>query len=182
MKILAALTILAAGMSCLLVNTTIQIFANLSDPDVLRGFDMDRIIVGNIEHMWVASAFWERFPAFLRSFDVYIEMRSLMMVGALVSAAIYVLRVKRKTPWTIVAWFCFLSGLAPYSIGRLYLWNNTVAAESGSWLAFALMGQLYASLACAVCATLEFFPPQSPNSISEIDALAPPAAIFESPS
>ena len=103
-------------------------------------------------------------------------------VAALVSALIYVLRVKRKTPWTIVAWFCFLSGLAPYSIGRLYLWNNTVAAESGSWLAFALMGQLYASLACAVCATLEFFPPQSPNSISEIDAPAPPAAIFESPS
>ncbi|MHC4176334.1 MAG: hypothetical protein ACYSWU_02440 [Planctomycetota bacterium] len=85
-----------------------------------------------------------------------IDYYVMFLVGGLVTATVYVLRIKLQKPLGAVSIALLTLGAVPYAQGVFALQAGKMGVDQcGPWLVVMLLGVLYASLAAAVLATTE---------------------------
>jgi hypothetical protein len=133
--------------------TTVSLLGNLDLPS--EDIRMQDLCAGRLGPMFSGSTLWSRYPS-LPSLGAFIHLRVMLLVGGLVTTAVYILRFRLHKPFGAVSIVALTLGAIPYAMGMLVLRCNVVDARAcGAWLAVMVLGVLYAGLAAGVLATME---------------------------
>ena len=109
------------------------------------GVAVEPLMVGDLGQLLQSHTFWAAFPAFANSMSWFAPGPLVLVLGmSSVLLAVWLRWARLKAP--VLALLVLLSGIAPYAVGAIALAGNTVAEAAGPWLAWMLLGPLYAAL------------------------------------
>lgn len=152
MRILALVTTFVAVAIVLVATTACSYLSVLEVAD----FDITPLIQGDLRPLFTSPRFWSEFPCLWR-------WNTLVAVGpafAVAIAFVGVLAIGRRLRLRheVRAAMALLTGVFPYAIGAFALRYNTVAADTGPWLVWMLIGPLYAAVLALTCLAVAGLP------------------------
>ena len=138
------------------VLTFVHFLVHLDEPSEIDG---NKLIQGQILHIFFTSSFWKQYPSMIspKWFGVLINIRALLLTVPFILGIYYFLRVKRKYSLLTVGLVSFPVGLIGWFIGISVLKGNIDPSTCGRWIATMVLGMLYSTLACGFFSGLYLF-------------------------
>ncbi len=119
-----------------------------------NGLILEKLVHGQVLQMLMVKEFWSQYPA-IPSANLLFLPSALILMGLLLGSILYLLAYRQKMHPLAVSAVVLLTAVIPYGMGRMILSRNAEAGNAGPWLAFMLVGALYASVACALFSGFE---------------------------
>ncbi len=142
------------------VVTFIALFVNLGGDVDIREAD---IIHGKAEVVIWSHSFWKIYPSIPPNLSSLLQVKSLILMVFLAASGLLFFRRCLKRSYLAVSIFCLGSGIIPYLIGRVALWEwSKDTSHVGSWLAFMVLGILYGGGFCIFFAVLYLWKGNTP--------------------
>jgi hypothetical protein len=116
---------------------------------------LEALMGGNIFSLFSLSSVSSRLGSFPNPSSL-IAIDAVAMMGVLIFAAFYLLRMKLKLPLIAVAWVNATLWVVPMGVSLFMLRGNQSLEKVGGWLALELVAIFYAMLACFVFAGLQW--------------------------
>lgn len=153
MKTATAATLVMGLLVASVMLTAVSVLGNLDQQsDDIR---MEDLAAGRLGPMLSGPTLLARYPSFPRPMALF-HIYSMFLVGGLVAASMYVLRIRLRKPLGAVSIAALALGVVPYALGMFVLQTGSADAKvCGYWVAVMVCGVLYASLTAALLASLE---------------------------
>jgi hypothetical protein len=132
--------------------------------DETCGIPMNDIMMGNLSSFVSSNYFWTFYPDVLLHRAMFVSFEMICLMGLLILGMFYQLRIRWHTSWLTVSLACLICGIVPYVVAKLvFLYGNLTVQDTGMWLAFMLLGILYAIWASGFFATLQLWTSHKPQ-------------------
>ncbi len=153
MKIVSVAILIVALFVASVTMTIVSVLSDLGQPrDDIR---MEDLMAGQLLPLLTGPTLWSRYVSF-PSVTALTDAYTMVLVGGLVAATVYLLRIRWRMPLGLVSAAVLLLGAVPYAQGLFVLQTIQAAPrECGTWIAVMVLGVFHASQAATLLAVAD---------------------------